>query len=131
MVSSAAAAMVKTAMDSTAAEKTDSKPAAEVETTLPVRLRPKKLSLSSEGRQGARQLLPNAPGARARQDHVAHIEQVSWGGGYFTCRFASDGSRWWCWLRKDQDALAHAQLAKSIDGAMPTRGRTGGGMSLR
>ena len=86
MVSSAAAAMVKTAMDSTAAEKTDSKPAAEVETTLPVRLRPKKLSLSSEGRQGARQLLPNAPGARARQDHVAHIEQVSGGGGYFTCR---------------------------------------------
>ena len=45
VVSSAAAAMVKTAMDSTAAEKTDSKPAAEVETTLPVRLRPKKLSL--------------------------------------------------------------------------------------
>ena len=86
MVSSAAAAMVKTAMDSTAAEKTDSKPAAEVETTLPVRLRPKKLSLSSEGRQGARQLLSNAPGARARQDHVAHIEQVSGGGGYFTCR---------------------------------------------
>ena len=34
-------------------------------------------------------------------------------------------------MRKDQDALAHAQLAKSIDGAMPTRGRTGGGMSLR
>ena len=85
MVSSAAAAMVKTAMDSTAAEKTDSKPAAEVETTLPVRLRPKKLSLSSEGRQGARQLLSNAPGARARQDHVAHIEQVGGGGCGFTC----------------------------------------------
>jgi hypothetical protein len=68
VVLSAAAAMVETAMDSTAAEKTkaDSKPA-EVETTVPVRLRPKKLSLSSEGRQGARQLLPNAPITRQGQ----------------------------------------------------------------
>ena len=59
--------MVKTAMDSTAAEKTkaDSKPAAEVETTVPVRLRPKKLSLSSERTINSRQQASRPNGSAA------------------------------------------------------------------
>ena len=78
------------------------------------------------------QLLPNAREARAWQAHAAHIDQASGGDCGFTChalpnvRFGGDGcARTWV------AAEARAQLADNIEDAMPTRGRTGGGMSLR
>ena len=72
-------------------------------------------------------------GTRAWQAHAAHIDQVSRGDCGFTCRappivrFGGVGS----WLREDLAAVARAQLADNVDGAMPVRRRTDGEMSLR